>query len=122
MNTRKGIILASAVLFLAVLILIIRPVPHGNIENCINAKGTVTAVYEAGTNDVVFRLAGLDKEFYVNRGLERGLDLTKLRAELTNKVVVISYPKYWTPLDPQNSIRRVSQLEYDGKIVFTEID
>ena len=75
-----------------------------------------------GSKDVVFKLQGLDKEFYINRGLERGLDLKKLRADLTNKEIVIKYPKYWTPLNPANSVRHISKIESDGTTVFTEID
>jgi len=70
----------------------------------------------------IFKLQGLDKTFYINRGLERGLDLKKLREDLTNKEIVIIYPKYWTPLDPGNSVRHISKIECDGRTVFTEIN
>jgi hypothetical protein len=81
----------------------------------------VSEVYEEGVKDVVFTLQGLDKQFYINRGLERELDLKTL-SELTHKEIVIKYPKYWTPLDPGNAIRHISKIEYEGKTIFSELD
>ena len=120
MRTRNWIIL-TALVFTGLGILVFRPVPIPDENDCLILKGTVSEIYEAATKDVVFKLKGLDKEFYVNRGLEKGLDLKKLRTDLTNKEIVIKYPKYWTPLNPTNSIRHVSKIECDGRIVFTEI-
>jgi hypothetical protein len=121
MKTGNWTILIGLV-FIAVGISIFRPVPIPAEKDCLSLKGTVREVYEGGVNDVVFRLQGLDKEFYINRGLERGLDLKKLRADLTNKEIVIKYPEYWTPLDPGNSLRHISKIECEGMTVFTEID
>lgn len=121
MRTRNWIIIVGLAC-LGLGILTLRPVPIPVEKDCLSLTGIVSEVYEAGTKDVVFKLQGLDKTFYINRGLERGLDLTKLRAELTNKEIVILYPKYWTPLDPANSARHVSKIECDGRTVFTEID
>jgi hypothetical protein len=108
--------------FLGVGILIFRPVPIPHEKDCLTVKAKVTEVFEAGFKDIVFKLQGLDKEFYINRGLEKGLDLQELRASLINKEIIILYPAYWTPLDPSNSIRHISKMEHDGKIVFTEIN
>lgn len=121
MKTRNWIIL-TGVIFIGLGILAFRPVPIPNEKDCLVLKGTVSEVYEAGTKDVIFKLDGFDKEFYVNRGLEKGMDLKKLRADLVNKEIVIKYPKYWTPLNPTNSIRHVSKIEFDGRTIFTEID
>ena len=103
-------------------ILTLRPVPNPTEQDCLSFKGTVTEIYEAGVKDVVFEFQGLDKRFYVNRGLERGLDLTKIKLDLTNKEIVIKYPKYWTPLDPGNSWRHISKIESEGRTIFTEVN
>lgn len=115
-------IILIGLLFLGLGVLIFRPVPIPNEQDCLSIKGTVTEIYEGGTKDVVFKLQGLDKEFYINRGLDKGLDLEKLQAELTNKEILIKYPKYWTPLNPGNSVRHISKIECDGKTIFTELD
>jgi hypothetical protein len=121
MKIRNWIIVLGVV-FLGLGILIFRPVPIPKEKDCLSLKGTVTDVYMGGVNDVIFKLQGFDKEFYINRGLERGLDLKKLRADLTNKEIVIKYPKYWTPLKAGNSMRHISKVECNGKTIFTELD
>ena len=121
MRTRNWIILTGLVL-LGLGILIFRPVPIPDEKDCVSLKGTVSEIYEAGVSDVVFKLQEHDRTFYINRGLERGLNLKKLRTDLTNKKINILYPKYWTPLDPFNSVRHISKIECDGRTVFTELD
>lgn len=112
----------TVVVFFGLLLFAFRPVPISEEEDCLMLKGTVHTIYEAGTHDVVFKLNGHDKEFYVNRGLERGMDLEKLKAELISKEITIKYPQYWTPLDPTNSSRHISKIECNGRTVFSEID
>jgi hypothetical protein len=110
---------ASLILFLAVIAF--RPVPIPEEGDCLITKGVVAAIDESGTLDVSIRLRGNDTKFYVNRGLERGLDLNDLRATLTGEEVLIKYPKYWTPLDPGNSVRHISKIEFNGQTIFTEL-
>ena len=121
MKTRNWILLCGLI-FLGLGILIFRPVPIPDEKDCLSLKGKVTDIYERGVKDVVFKLDGFDQEFYVNRGLERGLELNSLRAALINEEIVIKYPKYWTPLDPANSVRHISKIERERRTVFTELD
>jgi len=109
--------------FLAVILLLIilTPVPEAKENNCQEARGTVKHIFEAGTKDVVFKLNETDKTFYINRGLEQGLDLERLRRELVNQEVLIKYPKYWTPLDPFNKTRSIAQLQNANKVIFSKI-
>jgi hypothetical protein len=118
MKTIYSVILIGVVLLLGVLIL--RPVPIPDEKDCLIVMGTVIEINEDGVKDVVFKLAGQDRTFYVNRGLERGLALEKLRAELMDKEITIKYPKYWTPLG--NSSKHISKIESSGRTIFTEID
>ncbi|RAW02301.1 hypothetical protein [Pseudochryseolinea flava] len=122
MKTKHLIISGTVILMMVMLVLIVCPVPSDSEVSCLQASGIVSDVYEEGTHDIAFKLDGLDKTFYINRGLERGLELKTLKDALLNKTVLIKYPKYWTPLDPTNSLRHIAKLEYDGKVVFTEID
>lgn len=121
MKTRNWIIVIGLA-FLGLGVLIFRPVPIPNEQDCLSSTGRVVHIYEGGTKDIVFVLQGIDERFYINRGLERGLDLLQLSAEVMNKEVVIMYPDYWTPLDPGNSVRHISKIECDGRTIFTEID
>ena len=122
MKARNYFILVGLTLLLGLGVLILRPVPSSAERDCLVLVGKVTEVYESGVKDVVVEVEGSDKKFYVNRGLERGLELNNLRTQLIDKEIVIKYPSYWTPLDPQNSTRHISKIECEGRIVFSELD
>jgi hypothetical protein len=116
------ILLMTGLAFLGIAILIFRPVPVPDEKDCLSLRGTVIAIHEGGVKDVVFRLQGHHQTFYVNRGLESGLDLKKLRSTLLNREILIKYPKYWTPLDPNNAVRHISKIEFEGQTLFTELE
>lgn len=117
----KKIILGVTLLFFAIAILIFRPVPIVTEDRALSEAGIVTAVYEGGTNDVVFRLENNDRRFYINRGLENGLELDDLRKRLIGNEIVLKYPKYWTPLDWDDQVKHVSKLEFRGEVLFNEL-
>lgn len=119
MKTKYWIILIG-VAFIALGILIFRPVPIPDERDCLIVKGRVIEIKEGGVNDIVLRLADQDQTFYVNRGLERGLELEKLKTELMDKEITIKYPKYWTPLG--NSSKHISKIESAGRTIFSEIE
>jgi hypothetical protein len=96
-------------------------VPTPEEKDCLITTGRVVQVYESGTKDITIRLQNVDETFYINRGLEAGLDIKKLRADLAYNVITIKYPDHWTPLDPSGSIQHVSKIELDGRTIFTEL-
>ena len=97
-----------------------RPVPITSEDKCLVVEGTVKHIYEGGIHDVVFVLEEKGTRYYINRGLEQGLTLDKLRDDLVGENVTIKYPKYWTPLDPKESIRHLSKLEWGQEVIFDE--
>ena len=104
-------------LFVAFIVLCLRPVPPATEANAITIQGVVDQIYEVGTKDIAFQLKDNDGTFYINRGYEKIASVDYLLGEN----VTIKYPKYWTPLDPKNNTRHLSYLEYDGEIVYSEI-
>ena len=70
---------------------------------------------------MVFKLAGDNKSYYVNHGLERGLNLDSLESALMNRDVLIKYPDHWTPLDPDNSSVHISKIEHEEETIFPEL-
>ncbi len=100
----------------------LRPVNIPNdAKDCLVAEGKVIKIFEGGTKDVAFRLEGDKTLYYINRGLEQGLNLEELQNELIGNNVIIRYPKHWTLLDPNNTIKHLSILEYNGKEIYNEI-
>ena len=100
--------------------LIFTPVPIVCEDNAIVETGTVKSIYEGGEKDVVIVLDETSRRFYVNRGLENGLDLKTLQSQLMGHKVVLKYPNYWTPLDWNNTIKHLSKIEFEGEVIFNE--
>ena len=115
-------IAAAIGLFVLLAAFTLRPVPTPAEKDCLITKGNVADIYEDGVNDVVFVLKGHKETYYINRGLEQGLNLAKLKKELKGKEITIKYPDYWSPLNPGKSIRHISKVEYAGTTIFSEID
>jgi hypothetical protein len=101
--------------FLGIIAIQLLKIPVPLEKDCLVVSGTVTDIYEAGDRDVVFRLEGQTKTFYVNRGLALGLDLHTLQTTLLNKQILIKYPEHFT------GAGHISKIEADGKTIFTEL-
>lgn len=112
-----NIILIS--IYLAVLVGCVVPIP--NEEDCLIVSGSVTHIYEGGVKDVCFRLDGSTKMFYINRGLEQGLDLQHLRHMLLGEEVTIKYPDYLGFLGDYKSTIHLSKLEWGTETIYTEL-
>lgn len=117
----KKVSIVLGIFILITLALIFKPVPIVAEEYAIETKGIVTDVYEAGRFDVVFKLKNTKQRYYINRGLENGLELKNLQGKLIGKEVTIKYPKYWTPLDWNNTVRHLSKLEFENEVIFNEL-
>jgi hypothetical protein len=112
------IVLCSFILIIAALIF--RPVPIVTESEAIVETGIVSEIYTNSGNDVFFELENKQRRYYINRGLEYGLEIERLKNKLIGNSIVVKYPKYWTPLDWNNRIRHVSKLEFDGETLFNE--
>ncbi|MCR5860805.1 hypothetical protein LRS05_00960 [Flavobacterium sp. J372] len=112
----------SALAVVGIVLLAFSTVPTPDDESeCLVVRGIVSNIYEGGVKDAVFSIKGEKRLFYINRGLENGLSLTKLKNDLEGKEVTIKYPDYWALLDADGSIKHITQLEHNGQIIYTEI-
>ena len=121
MKLKFSLLTIGSVALLILMSLVFTPVPIPDEGECLVDSGVVTNIYESGSKDITLILSGHRKRYYINRGLERGLQLNEVGTALLGRKVVIKYPDYWTPLDPKNSIRHVSKSELDGQTIFTEL-
>ena len=116
------ITLVSFILIVSIIaVLIFRPVPIVSESKAISEIGIVKEIYSNKGNDVIFVMLNTDRKFYINRGLENGLELNNLKEKLIGNSIVMKYPKYWTPLDWNNSIRHISKVEFKNDIIFNEL-
>lgn len=74
-----GLGIGLGILFVLSLGFVFKPVPIVTEEKAIIEKGIIDSIYEGGINDIVFILENNDTKFYINRGLEKGLDLKTLQ-------------------------------------------
>lgn len=122
MKSKSILPAVSSLVGLALILLAFSTVPTPDDESeCLVIKGVVSNIYEGGVKDAVFSIKGEKRRFYINRGLENGFSLAKLKNDLEGKEVTIRYPDYWALLDADGSIKHITQLEHNGKIIYTEI-
>jgi len=121
MSTSKIITRSLLAILLIFVMLALRPIYNVSTDDCSSVSGELVNLYEAGEHDVFFQLRGDERRFYINRGLENGLTLNELKAELLNQPITLTYVNHWTPLDPMNQVRHVAELSYQGNILYSEI-
>ncbi|MCB0445678.1 MAG: hypothetical protein R2812_08420 [Gelidibacter sp.] len=117
----KIILICVSSIILIIAILIFRPVPIVSEDRTISESGIVTEIYSNKGNDVIFIMENTERRFYINRGLENGLELNNLKEKLIGNSIVVKYPKYWTPLDWNNSVRHISKVEFNDEVIFNEL-
>lgn len=117
---QKKIFIILSIAFVIVCVLIFRPVPIIYEEDAVEKTGIVEKIKHTEGDDYVFKLKNNPTKYYINRGTEQGLDYKTFESQVLNKKIVIKYPKYWTPLDWNNSIRHISKVELQGETLFNE--
>jgi|OM-RGC.v1.026307146 competence protein ComGC len=127
-NTKKKLsklikitLVSFSLIILIIAVLIFRPVPIVSESNAISEIGIVKEIYSNKGNDVIFVMENTDRRFYINRGLENGLELNNLKEKLIGNSIVVKYPKYWTPLDWNDKIKHISKVEFNNEILFNEL-
>lgn len=118
MKKRFTIFLAIT-LFITLCGLALRPVPVLPEEKLHIVEGFVEQISEGSSEDIVFKLHDSQNRYYINRGLEQGLDLADLRARLIGRKVTIKYPQYWSLMSGGST--HLSKLEHNGQTVFSEL-
>ncbi|CAN5779864.1 hypothetical protein BH24BAC1_BH24BAC1_02970 [soil metagenome] len=88
-------------------------------QNSRNLSAVVADVKETENKDVLLTFYGDRTVYYLNRGVEQGLDVKVLREQLLNNMVDITFVDHWTPLDPVRSLKPVASLTVKGKILYS---
>ena len=118
----KHLLLSGAALLLVSAGLLITPIPTPEEKDCLVFTGVVEEITEGGVKDVVFKLKDVQRQYYINRGLENGLDLDALKKNLLGKEVTIKYPDYGEPLLATKAMKHISKLSYNNNTIYSELD
>ena len=87
-------------------------------EDCEIVLAKIIRISEGSSYDIVFHSENGDY-FYINRGLEQGLNLEDLNTDVLNKSVTLHLAKIMGGLIVSEHI---SQLAIEDEIIFTEFD
>ncbi|AUP79886.1 hypothetical protein C1H87_14705 [Flavivirga eckloniae] len=79
---------------------------------------TITRIAEGSSYDIVFNDAQGDR-YYINRGLERGLNLDSLNTKILNKKVTLHLAKV---LGGFVTSEHISQMTIENDIIYTEFN
>ena len=85
-------------------------------DGCTVKTITVEEIHERGVKDVVFT----DTEgqtYYINRGLEQGLQLASLQEDVLDKNVTLHLANVI-----YGTTAHIAQLAVDGQVIYTEFD
>lgn len=86
-------------------------------EDCVIVDVTITMITEGKSYDIVFHDDGT-YFYYINRGLEQGLNLDSLKRKVLNKTVTLHLAKILGGVTSEH----ISQLAIGDEIIFTEFD
>ena len=117
----KTMFISGPLFLLAIVVTLIVFSEYPGVKSkCRHISGIVTAIYEDGTKDAVFKISGQNSVFYINRGLEKTFSLSGLLEKLKGKQVNILYADNWTPLGSITECRHISELSTDLEMVYSE--
>src|SRR5688500_12363831 len=101
--------------------LLVQPLPPATMENCVKHEGAVESVSDGPSGDIVIRLKNHKASYYINRGEESGLTVSKLEALLVNKHVELLTIKNPSPLSGPTSSQHIAQVKFDDSVVYSEL-
>ena len=86
-------------------------------DECEIITAKIIKITKGPSYDIVFHDDGTEY-YYINRGLERGLNLDSLNAKVLNKTVTLHLAKVLGCIISEH----ISQLAIGNEIIFTEFD
>lgn len=115
---KKKYLIFGAIGLLAILIFNSIIIYNPKSKDCVVLNKTITGIKEGSTFDILFKdLQG--ERYYINRGLEQGLNLDSLNAKVLNKSVTLHLAKI---LGGMVTTSHISQLAVGDDIIFTEFE
>lgn len=85
-------------------------------SECVVITSKITALKAGSTLDIQFK-GDQGDTYYINRGIESGLNLDTLNALVLNKTVTLHLPKLL--FGPS---KHIAQLKLEGQILYTEFE
>ena len=116
----KRSVLIIALVFCVVVSLLLllstRIIDNPVATDCTIETEKIIKITKGTSNDIVFSDNQGD-HYYINRGLERGLNLDSLNVKVLNKTVTLHLPKLWL-----GTSEYIAQLAVGDDVIFTEFN
>ncbi|MCC1483769.1 hypothetical protein [Winogradskyella immobilis] len=84
-------------------------------NDCEIVNATITSITEGTSYDIVFR-TNKSNSYYINRGIEQGLNLDSLKRKVLNKTVTLHLARIMGGVTSNH----ISQMALGENIIFTE--
>jgi phosphopantothenate synthetase len=97
-----------------------KPVTSVNSDDCVLISGKIVSIEEGTSNDIQIRLENDSHYYYINRGLEKGVNLKQLSSKVLNKTVTLYCPNRWTIVSPDGIVPHISRMEKGTSVVYSE--
>ena len=115
-SIRNGILLLFLALLLPYLFLRSCVIYKPKAKNCEIVSAKITALRAGPTFDIQFK-TDKGKTYYINRGIESGLNLDSLNAKVLNKTVTLHLPKMI-----YGPSKHIAQLAIEDQVIYTEFN
>ena len=113
-----ALIVISWIVFLSYQLFMSYKIDDPIAKNCKIQTEYIIKISEGTSSDIVFSDNNGD-HYYINRGLERGLNLDSLNAKVLNKTVTLHLPKV---LGSNIISEHIAQIAIGNDIIFTEFN
>lgn len=92
-------------------------------DNSIVYNTTVYKVSEGSENNVILKLDNGSGIYFINHGLQKGLNLDTLQKQLVNQQVTILYLKssLVSGFSPVASTKYITEVRLGEKVIYTEL-
>ncbi|MEM6687376.1 MAG: hypothetical protein AAF617_16470, partial [Bacteroidota bacterium] len=98
-----------------------KPVTTVKSEDCVLISGKIVSIKEGKANDIQIRLENDSHYYFIDRGLEKGINLAQLSSKVLNKTVTLYCPNRWTVVNPDGIVPHITKMEKGTTVVYSEL-
>ncbi len=110
-------ILGLAALYIVVSAL--TPVPSPSDRNTYVHIGVVQGIFSPCCEDIVVKLKGITKDYFINRGLEQGISIDNWKNNLLGEKIELTLIKHhWSILNPTGRLTSIARLKSGDDYLF----
>ena len=119
--TRLGIGLLALLAVLVSLIAWLK-VPTPTNKNTALISGQVASIGSPCCQDIGIRLTGDHHFYYINRGVESGIDVDALSQRLWGERISMRVIETrWSPLNPEKRTVPIAEISHNGEILYSSM-